>query len=118
MAPVLVIHRFRRRRGRRRHVPRRARGGRWPRAVPSGRASCGSRSAATSTTRDCGSWRPAGRDAGDYRRGLSAYDVKVRAWGVLARAIDEPSAYEVDRARPGDPTQARPRGNGGGRSAR
>jgi len=49
--------------------------------------------------------------AGDYRRGLSAYDVKVRAWGLLARAIDEPSAYEV--IEPGQATnEARPRGNG------
>jgi len=47
--------------------------------------------------------------AGDYRRGLSAYDVKVRAWGLLARALDEPSAYEV---LDGDevPNEPRPRG--------
>lgn len=32
---------------------------------------------------------------GAYRRGLGAYEVKVRAWAVLGRAVDEPSAYEV-----------------------
>ena len=32
---------------------------------------------------------------GAYRRALSAYDVKVRAWATLGRAVDEPSAYEV-----------------------
>ena len=31
---------------------------------------------------------------GAYRRGLSAYDVKLTAVPVLSRAIDEPSAYE------------------------
>ena len=31
---------------------------------------------------------------GSYRRALSSYDVKVEAVGVLALAIDEPSAYE------------------------
>jgi len=46
---------------------------------------------------------------GAYRRGLSAYDVKVRAWAVLGRAIDEASAYEVvETGR--EPNQARPRG--------
>ena len=48
---------------------------------------------------------------GDYRRGLSAYDVKVRAWGVLGRAIDEPSAYEI-LEQGQEPNQAKPRGNG------
>jgi heme-degrading monooxygenase HmoA len=48
---------------------------------------------------------------GAYRRGLSAYDVKVRAWAVLGRAIDEASAYEViDGGQ--EPNQARPRGTG------
>jgi hypothetical protein len=48
---------------------------------------------------------------GAYRRGLSAYDVKVRAWAVLGRAIDEASAYEVlETGR--EPNQARPRGGG------
>ena len=48
---------------------------------------------------------------GAYRRGLSAYDVKVRAWSVLGRAIDEASAYEViDGGQ--EPNQARPRGTG------
>jgi hypothetical protein len=32
---------------------------------------------------------------GAYRRALSAYDVKVVAWPVLGRAVEEPSAYEV-----------------------
>jgi hypothetical protein len=48
---------------------------------------------------------------GAYRRGLSAYDVKVGAWAVLGRAIDEASAYEVlDGGQ--EPNQARPRGTG------
>ncbi len=34
-------------------------------------------------------------NVGSYRRALSAYDVKVEAWDVLGRALDEPSAYEV-----------------------
>jgi quinol monooxygenase YgiN len=34
-------------------------------------------------------------DVGSYRRALSSYDVKLRAWAVLGRAIDEPSAYEI-----------------------
>ena len=32
---------------------------------------------------------------GAYRRALSAYDVKLRAVPLLARAVDEVSAYEV-----------------------
>ena len=32
---------------------------------------------------------------GAYRRALSAYDVKLTAVSVLARAVDEPSAYET-----------------------
>jgi len=45
---------------------------------------------------------------GAYRRALSAYDVKVRAWETLGRALDEPTAYEV--VRPGEPlNEARPR---------
>ena len=48
---------------------------------------------------------------GAYRRGLSAYDVKVRAWAVLGRAIDEASAYEVIGGGQ-EPNQARPRGTG------
>lgn len=39
---------------------------------------------------------------GAYRRALSAYDVKVTAWVVLGRAIEEPSAYEI--VEPGSPT--------------
>lgn len=46
---------------------------------------------------------------GAYRRGLSAYDVKIRAWAVLGRAIDEASAYEV-LSTGQEPNQARPRG--------
>ena len=33
-------------------------------------------------------------NVGSYRRALSSYDVKLRAVMVLARAIEEPSAYE------------------------
>jgi quinol monooxygenase YgiN len=33
--------------------------------------------------------------AGAYRRALSSYDVKLAAVSTLARAIDEPSAYET-----------------------
>jgi hypothetical protein len=45
---------------------------------------------------------------GAYRRALSAYDVKVRGWETLGRALDEPTAYEV--VRPGEPlNEARPR---------
>jgi len=39
----------------------------------------------------CTRWR----GVGDYRRALSAYDVKLRAVAVMARAIDEPTAFEV-----------------------
>ena len=38
---------------------------------------------------------------GAYRRALSAYEVKMRAWALLGQAIDEPSAYEV--VEPGQP---------------
>jgi len=34
-------------------------------------------------------------NVGAYRRALGWYDVRVGAWPVLARAIEEPSAYEV-----------------------
>ena len=45
---------------------------------------------------------------GAYRRALSAYDVKVEAWPVLGRAVDEPSAYET--LEPGErANDARPR---------
>jgi hypothetical protein len=48
---------------------------------------------------------------GAYRRALSAYDVKVEAWPVLGRAIDEPTAYEL--VQPGDAVNdARPRETG------
>ncbi|HSV39894.1 MAG TPA: antibiotic biosynthesis monooxygenase, partial [Nocardioidaceae bacterium] len=38
---------------------------------------------------------------GAYRRALSAYDVKLQAWELLGRAIEEPSAYEL--VEPGTP---------------
>src|SRR5262245_48969099 len=38
------------------------------------------------------------RGVGDYRRALSSYDVKLRAVAVMARAIDEPTAFEILRA--------------------
>jgi hypothetical protein len=48
---------------------------------------------------------------GAYRRALSAYDVKLRAWSLLGEAIDEPTAYEV--VAPGtELNEARPRHNG------
>lgn len=34
------------------------------------------------------------RTVGDYRRALSAYDVKLNAVPLMYRAIDEPTAYE------------------------
>lgn len=34
-------------------------------------------------------------NVGSYRRALSSYDVKMNAVALLARALDEPSAYEV-----------------------
>jgi len=43
---------------------------------------------------------------GAYRRALSAYDVKVAAWALLGRALDEPSAYET--VAPGAPTTGIP----------
>jgi hypothetical protein len=43
---------------------------------------------------------------GAYRRALSAYDVKIRAWALLGRALDEPSAYET--VEPGEPTTGIP----------
>lgn len=46
---------------------------------------------------------------GAYRRGLSSYEVKLRAWQLLGQTLDEPSAYEL--VRPGEPlNQTRPRG--------
>lgn len=46
---------------------------------------------------------------GAYRRALSAYEVKMRAWHLLGQALDEPTAYEV--VRPGEAlNEARPRG--------
>lgn len=46
-------------------------------------------------------------DVGSYRRALSSYDVKVGAVATLARAVDEPSAYETVDG--GDLNEARPR---------
>ena len=43
---------------------------------------------------------------GAYRRALSAYDVKIRAWALLGQALDEPSAYET--VQPGEPTTGIP----------
>lgn len=37
-------------------------------------------------------------DVGSYRRALSSYDVKVTAVPLLSRAVDEPSAYVVERS--------------------
>jgi len=34
-------------------------------------------------------------NVGSYRRALGWYDVRVGAWPVLSRAIEEPSAFEV-----------------------
>ena len=53
-------------------------------------------------------------NVGSYRRALSAYDVKLGAVPLLARAIDEPSAYEVvDVTDPEGLNAARPRGSRG-----
>ncbi|MFI0431789.1 MAG: antibiotic biosynthesis monooxygenase family protein [Candidatus Nanopelagicales bacterium] len=35
------------------------------------------------------------RDVGSYRRALSSFDVKVAAVGLLATALDQPSAFEA-----------------------
>ncbi len=43
---------------------------------------------------------------GAYRRALSSYDVKVNAWALLGRALEEPSAYET--VQPGQPTTGIP----------
>jgi len=43
---------------------------------------------------------------GAYRRALSAYDVKLRATPLLARAVPEASAYEpLASAEPGGPVR-------------
>ena len=48
---------------------------------------------------------------GAYRRALSSYDVKMRAWTLLGQAVDEPSAYEL--LRPGEElNRSEPRQNG------
>lgn len=50
------------------------------------------------------------RDVGSYRRTLSSYEIRMHVVPLLARAVDEPSAYEVvigDGATP--PNVARPR---------
>ena len=51
-------------------------------------------------------------DVGSYRRALSAYDVKVSAWAVLGRAIDEPSAYEIAGEDGQDLNRVEPRSTG------
>ncbi len=43
---------------------------------------------------------------GAYRRALSTHDVKLRAWALLGRALEEPSAYET--LTPGAPTTGIP----------
>ena len=43
---------------------------------------------------------------GAYRRALSAHEVKLRAWALLGRAIDEPGAYET--VAPGEATTGIP----------
>ena len=43
---------------------------------------------------------------GDYRRALSAYDVKMAAPAVMAHAIPEPSAYEVLARVPGSDAES------------
>ncbi len=49
-------------------------------------------------------------NVGSYRRALSSYDVKVTAVPLLSRALDEPSAYELDEPEGGLPlNDARPR---------
>jgi hypothetical protein len=48
---------------------------------------------------------------GAYRRALSSYDVKMRAWTLLGEALDEPTAYET--VTPGSSlNEDRPRENG------
>ncbi len=57
--------------------------------------------------------------AGAYRRGLSSYDVKVRAVPVMYHAIDEPTAYEalVEAGPEGMTDHASDRAPGAGTSA-
>lgn len=44
------------------------------------------------------------RSVGDYRRALSTYEVKLRQ-PLLARAVDEPSAFELLYVREGERTR-------------
>lgn len=49
-------------------------------------------------------------NVGAYRRALSSYDIKMQVVPLLARAVDEPSAYEViagDGATPPNSMQLR-----------
>lgn len=47
------------------------------------------------------------QSVGTYRRALGGFDVKVNATPLLARSIDEPSAYEtLAAAEPGGPVVA------------
>jgi hypothetical protein len=56
------------------------------------------------------------QDVGSYRRALSSYEVKAQVVPLLARAIDEPSAYEVlagdGEAGAHEANEAKPRGSG------
>ncbi|MGF1661522.1 MAG: antibiotic biosynthesis monooxygenase family protein [Kineosporiaceae bacterium] len=49
------------------------------------------------STDDPGLWVLTTRwdSVGDYRRGLSAWDVKLHAHPLLYEAVDEPTAFEV-----------------------
>ncbi|MGF1648668.1 MAG: antibiotic biosynthesis monooxygenase [Kineosporiaceae bacterium] len=49
------------------------------------------------STDDPGLWTLTTRwhSVGDYRRGLSAWDVKLHAHPLLYEAVDEPTAFEV-----------------------
>lgn len=51
-------------------------------------------------------------NVGAYRRALGSYDVRLGAWPTLARALEEPSAFEV--IEPGaEPNQRAFRGSAG-----
>ena len=49
------------------------------------------------------------RNVGSYRRALSSYDVKLHAVATLAKAIDEPSAYEIVAPGEAELNEAMPR---------
>lgn len=52
------------------------------------------------------------RNVGSYRRALSSYDVKLHAVATLAKAIDEPSAYEIVAPGEAELNKAMPRSLG------